>query len=127
MFIHWHLIMGSANVRRAEPKGTLVTSKVSSELHAFSTSFVLAMIAISFAPLSWAQDTNETPEHVIGEQPYPFDTVDPRVKERPAIELPDSVAPKLGLLTAAEIEAGKFFRSPIRTRCCEGNLFFRKQ
>lgn len=46
----------------------------------------------------------ETPEHVVGTNPYPFDTVDPREKERPGIELPESVMPKLKLLTEAEIE-----------------------
>jgi hypothetical protein len=105
MFIHWHLIMGSANVRRAEPTGTLVMSKFSSEFRAVFASCAIAIIANTFAPPSWAQETAiEMPEHVVGEETYPFDTVDPRVKERPAIELPDSVAPKLGLLTAAEID-----------------------
>ena len=45
-----------------------------------------------------------TPGHVVGEQRYPFDTVDPRVEEAPSIELPDSVAPKLALLSPGEIE-----------------------
>lgn len=40
----------------------------------------------------------EEPEHVTGTKPYPFDTVDPREKERPPIELPDSVADKLKML-----------------------------
>lgn len=45
-----------------------------------------------------------TPEHVVGTDPYPFDTVDPRDEERPGIELPESVLPKLELLTEEEIE-----------------------
>lgn len=42
--------------------------------------------------------------HVVGTNPYPFDTEDPRDQEKPPIELPDSVAPKLARLTEAEIE-----------------------
>ncbi len=45
----------------------------------------------------------ETPEHVTGTDPYPFETADPREKEPPGIELPDSVRPKLELLTEEEI------------------------
>lgn len=44
----------------------------------------------------------ETPEHVVGENAYPFDTVDPRNKEKPPIELPDRVAPRLEKLTPGE-------------------------
>ena len=50
------------------------------------------------------EETIDTPEHVVGEQPYPFNTVDPRDEDSPPIELPDSVAPKLEMLTAQEIE-----------------------
>jgi len=45
----------------------------------------------------------ETPEHVVGENRYPFDTVDARDEPRPAIELPDDIAPSLELLTPDEI------------------------
>ena len=45
----------------------------------------------------------ETPEHVVGTDRYPFDTVDAREKERPGIELPDSVTDKLALLSEAQI------------------------
>jgi agmatinase len=65
------------------------------------TILVLAMltpVAVS------GEETMDTPEHVTGEQRYPFDTVDPREEDEPAIELPDSVAPKLGLLTPEEVE-----------------------
>jgi agmatinase len=41
---------------------------------------------------------------VVGKQPYPFDTADPREKEKPPLELPETVAPKLELLTPEEIE-----------------------
>jgi agmatinase len=65
----------------------------------------LLLVAILVAPVAWAEDEPpDTPEHVVGEQLYPFDTVDPRAKKKPAIELPDSVAPKLALLTPEEIE-----------------------
>jgi agmatinase len=48
----------------------------------------------------------ETPEHVTGENPYPFDSADPRDKDedKPPIELPESVAPRLSLLSPEEVE-----------------------
>ena len=63
------------------------------------------LLLVAAAPLVWAQEQRPaTQEHVVGEQPYPFDTVDPREEERPPIDLPDSVAPKLELLTPEQIE-----------------------
>ncbi len=44
------------------------------------------------------------PEHVTGTNAYPFEMADPRIKEKPPIELPEAVAPKLELLTPEEIE-----------------------
>lgn len=44
-----------------------------------------------------------TPEHVVGETAYPFDTVDPREEKDPPIELPDSVADKVALLSPEEL------------------------
>jgi len=68
----------------------------------------LALPAMAFmlAAVAWSSDEPpQTPEHVIGEQLYPFDTTDPRDEEdAPPIELPDSVAPKLELLTPEEVE-----------------------
>ena len=58
----------------------------------------LLLLAVVAAPLAPAQDDSPaTPKHVVGVQPYPFDTVDPREEDRPLIELPESVAPKLEL------------------------------
>ena len=54
--------------------------------------------------LAWADEAPDMPEHVVGEAAYPFDTVDLREEKKEAIELPDSVAPKLELLTDDEIE-----------------------
>lgn len=51
-----------------------------------------------------ADDVPDTPEHVVGDHAYPFDTVDPRVDEKEPIELPESVLPKLSMLTPEEIE-----------------------
>ena len=69
---------------------------------------LLLFVALA-APIALAQDDEPiTPEHVVGAQPYPFDTVDPREEDRPPIELPDSVAPKLEMLTPEQIE---FLRS----------------
>ena len=48
-------------------------------------------------PLAWADDVPDMPEHVVGDAAYPFDTVDPREEKKEAIELPDSVAPKLAV------------------------------
>lgn len=45
-----------------------------------------------------------TPEHVVGDDPYPFDAADVRERERPPIELPESVDDKLVLLTPEELE-----------------------
>lgn len=63
----------------------------------------LPLIAALACPVAWAGDVHDTPEHVVGENPYPFDTVDQRLEEPEAIELPDSVASKLALLTEEEI------------------------
>jgi hypothetical protein len=52
---------------------------------------LLAATGLAFA----ADEAVDTPEHVTGEQPYPFDSADPRDEEAPPIELPDSVVPKL--------------------------------
>ena len=71
---------------------------------------IFCMFAILLAPIAWAAEEAapakpiETPEHVAGEQAYPFDTSDPRHKEKPPIELPDNVTAKLELLTPEEIE-----------------------
>jgi len=65
----------------------------------------LLLLVAAVVPVAWAQDEKPaTPEHVVGEQAYPFDTVDPREEEKPPLELPDSVAPKLELLTPVQIE-----------------------
>ena len=65
----------------------------------------LLLLAAAAAPFGAAQDDSPaTPEHVVGLQPYPFDTADPREEDSPPIELPDSVAPKLELLTPEQVE-----------------------
>lgn len=51
-----------------------------------------------------AQDAPiDTPEHVTGTNEYPFETADPRDEDPPPIELPESVTPKLALLTDDEV------------------------
>ena len=76
---------------------------------------VLVIAAMGLVALgAIASEVPDTPEHVVGDSAYPFNTVDPRVEEKEAIELPDSVVPKLELLTPGEIaflesgEAGSF-------------------
>lgn len=65
----------------------------------------LVAVTLLFSPFVAAQvEPVDTPEHVTGTDRYPFDTTDPREEEPPSIELPESVAPKLALLTPGEIE-----------------------
>ncbi len=65
---------------------------------------VLTLIALLLAcAIARAQDAPETPEHVVGDAPYPFDTIDPREEIKDPIELPDNVAEKLTLLTEEEL------------------------
>jgi agmatinase len=100
MFIRWHSIMASGNAHRAHPFWNPAMTIVSLDVRT-----ALLLVAILVAPVSRADDEPpDTPEHVVGVQPYPFDTVDPRKEELPPIELPDTVAPKLELLTPEEIE-----------------------
>ena len=65
----------------------------------------LFLLAAAAAPLAWAQEEKRpTPEHVVGERAYPFDTIDRREEAKPPLELPDSVTPKLALLTPEQLE-----------------------
>jgi len=66
------------------------------------TALLLTAMLLPFPLL--AQEPIETPEHVVGTERYPFDTRDPRDKIKKPIELPESVAPKLELLTPEEVE-----------------------
>ena len=70
------------------------------------SSYLAIAFCLVLAPvMAVAQDgLIDMPEHVIGEQAYPFPMADPRDEAPPAIDLPDSVMPKLALLTPAEIE-----------------------
>jgi len=63
-----------------------------------SKALLAAAIATCITGLASAQ-----PEHVTGTNPYPFDTVDPREREAPPIELPDTVTAKLSELSAEQI------------------------
>ncbi len=70
---------------------------------------VLLLVSTSWLSMAGASndvpnDGPAMPEHVVGEQPYPFATADAREEDKPAIELPDSVRPKLNLLTPEEID-----------------------
>ena len=51
-----------------------------------------------------AAEPVQTPEHIVGEQDYPFDTVDPRIEKPEGITLPEEVADKLSALTEQELE-----------------------
>jgi agmatinase len=65
--------------------------------------FALLLLILPFTLAANAEDVPETPEHVVGDNPYPFDTGDPREEDPEPIELPASVAEKLALLTEEEI------------------------
>ncbi len=88
--------MGDASVNRQQLK----------PLSGITRASLITIAACAFAcPAASAQDTSiQTPGHVVGEHAYPFDTTDARYEERPPIELPESVASKLVLLTADEVD-----------------------
>src|SRR3989304_5965106 len=99
-FILWRSIMASDSMRPAHRSSSSAVAFVSIEARA-----ALLLLATAVAPTALAQDERPaTPEHVVGQQAYPFDTVDPRGGEHPPTELPDSGAPKLALLTREQIE-----------------------
>ncbi len=64
---------------------------------------MLTALTLLTTGAAWAQ---ETPEHVVGDNPYPFETRDAREErnEKPPIELPDSVVEKIALLSDKEVE-----------------------
>ncbi|MEO0438361.1 MAG: agmatinase family protein [Pseudomonadota bacterium] len=83
-----------------------------------SFSYVLysvLVLCIAVTPRVWgteqASKRYDLSGHVVGTQPYPFDTVDPREerKERSPIEIPEQFADKLSALT--ELEKA-FLQSP---------------
>src|SRR3990172_5423755 len=99
-FILWRSIMASDSMRPAHTSSSSAVAFVSIEARA-----ALLLLATAVAPTALAQDERPaTPEHVVGQEKYPFDTVDPREEEEPPLELPDSVAPKLAFLTREQIE-----------------------
>ena len=85
-----------------------VMDNVKTTVAVLATALLLAHAALAVEPNSQPPGDEkasvETPEHVRGSQPYPFETADPRIEEKPAIELPDSLSDKLVLLTPAELE-----------------------
>ena len=82
----------------------------------FNKYLVLAII-LRFALPTLVQDT---PSHVVGNNPYPFDTVDPREEVPEAIELPESVIPMLKSLSAQDIELLKSGRAQEYTGGVDG-------
>jgi agmatinase len=64
---------------------------------------LLILLLVAAAP-ALADDAPDTPEHVVGDNPYPFDTEDKRREKKEAIELPESVLPKLALLAPEEVD-----------------------
>jgi len=72
------------------------------QLHCRAPLTILLALGVQSSGL--AQEAVSMPEHVVGTEAYPFDTKDPRDEAAPPIELPESVAPKLALLTPEQIE-----------------------
>ena len=69
-----------------------------------STILLLAAAGLIASP-ALADETHDTPEHSVGTAPYPFDTVDHREeKDDEILELPESVMPKLALLSSEELD-----------------------
>lgn len=79
-----------------------------------AAAIVLAGLGTHMQVAAQPAATVDTPEHVTGTNPYPYETEDAREEERPDIELPDSVSDKLALLSEAQIaflesgDAGRF-------------------
>ena len=86
---------------------------------------IIFTFGLGVTGLAAAQESEiDTPEHVVGDAPYPFETRDMKEGEEedgPPIDLPDSVAPKLALLSEEELaflrsdEARWFAGSPEET------------
>ena len=74
-------------------------------------------VTLSIALPSLAQ---EAPGNVVGTNPYPFDTVDPREEVPEAIELPESVLPMLKDLSKQDIELLKSGRAQEYTGGADG-------
>jgi len=54
-------------------------------IDSFDIRAALLVVAIMVAAVAWAQDDPvQTPEHVVGEQAYPFDTYRPAGGGKPA-------------------------------------------
>jgi agmatinase len=100
MYILSHSITGSADMKNSNTtakRGTVFSSSIMRPALA-------ATVALFAVPVIAQDESVDMPGHVVGTDPYPFETADPRIEERPPIELPDSVAPKLALLTEEEVE-----------------------
>ena len=83
------------------------TSRIgSAALCALALTGAVAMESPGPGPDSPVAGAPDFPEHVRGTDAYPYPMEDPRYpeRERPPIELPDSVAERVSLLTDAELE-----------------------
>lgn len=95
---------------------TILTTKtcIKAKLFPLATAIMMAGLGASTQLAAQPVSPVDTPEHVTGTAPYPYETEDAREVERPGIELPDSVSDKLALLSEEQIEflksgdAGRF-------------------
>lgn len=65
-----------------------------------SLSLCTVLLSFFMVTSALAQDTSG---HIVGENPYPYDTKDPRDKVTPDIDLPESVIPYLKSLSESDI------------------------
>jgi arginase family enzyme len=104
MSILWHStmvtnVMFNRIAQTIQHRGPVMRAHTTARL--FYKQLALTLICGLVLPAVSAQETSG---HVVGVQPYPFNTVDPREKEIPAIEIPESVMPMLKSLSAEDIE-----------------------
>lgn len=102
-----HSLLTMDSVNETDPRKTLVKSSL---LRLLAVGLVLMM---GQGGLKAQEESDESavqvvdPDmsgHIVGSERYPFDTADPRIEKKDPIELPESVAPKLQLLTTEDIE-----------------------
>jgi arginase len=108
------------NLACTSPIKPIKQGRVVMRAHGTSASYykyLAIAILLSFALPTLAQ---ETPGHVVGTNPYSFDTVDPREEAPEVIELPESVIPMLEGLSSQDIELLKSGRAQKYTGGVDG-------
>lgn len=107
--------IASSGLIKPSQQGSLVM-RAQAKRAKFYTPLSLVILLVFAAPIS----AQQTPGHVVGENPYPFDTVDPREEVPEPIELPEAVMPLLKDLSAEDIELLKSGRAKSFTGGADG-------